>query len=273
PPPPVLGREAAGEHDPALRRLGALEVLGIVHGPLAVDDLRDLAAAPEQDAFARPVAVLPRVELDEVGAVVGDLADVNRDRKHRVGNRKDGRCPARRLLREHEAREVGPGLRGDGDVLLAGQPADLDQRACDQLLQLRRGRRATPPGCGGGSAPRISVEPTSTASAPASSASAACARAPIALSATTTRSRGAASTSASCARRSVWNVERARALIPITAASSSTERRSSSASWASTRTSSPRPSAVPSSSRMRASPRSRSNRHTTSAASDPHPPR
>jgi hypothetical protein len=116
-------------------------VLRIVLGPFTVDDPRNLAAAPQQDAFACPVTVLARVELDEVGAVVGDLADVHRDRQHRVGDGQDGRRPARRLLREHEACEVRPCLRGDRDVLLARQPADLDQRSRDQLLELRGGVR------------------------------------------------------------------------------------------------------------------------------------
>ena len=119
-----------------------------------------------------------------------------------------------RLAREDEPGQVGARLGRGGDVLLARQAADLDERAREQL------RAASRPGSGA----RISVEPTSTASAPASSAAAPWARAAIALSATTTRSRGARSTSSSCARRSIAKVARSRALIPIGSAPSSTAR-------------------------------------------------
>jgi hypothetical protein len=106
--------------------------------PGAVDDTGNLAAAPEQRAVARAVAVLPRIELYEVGAVVRHLADVHRDREHRVRDRQHRRRPARRLAGEHEPRQVGSGLGGGGHVLLARQAADLHERPGEQLLQLRR---------------------------------------------------------------------------------------------------------------------------------------
>ena len=111
------------------------------------------------------MAVLARVELDEVGAASRDVLDEHGDREHRVGNVEHALRAARALLREDEAGEVGAGLHGDRDVLLARQPADLHERAREQLAQLRRRvLRAHQ---------RV---PTSTASAPASSAAAPCAR-------------------------------------------------------------------------------------------------
>ena len=74
----------------------------------------------------------------------------------------------------------------------------------------------------------MSVEPTRIASAPASSAAAPWARDSIPLSAMTTRSRGALATSRSCSVRSISNVARSRALIPMTGARSATARSSSS---------------------------------------------
>ena len=111
----------------------------------------------------------------------------------------------------------------------------------------------------------MSVEPTRIASAPASSAAAPCARDSIPLSAITTRSRGAPATSSSCARRSMRNEDRSRALIPITGAPSATARSSSCASCASTSVSRPRRAATPNSSRTAASSRSRRSSSTASA--------
>ena len=102
-------------------------------------DLRCRRAAGR--ASRRAVAVLARVELDEVGAVVG------RSRRRRPRPRASCREPAaplgaRRGLsrREDEAGQVGAGLGRGGDVLLARQPADLHERAGEQL------RAASPPG-------------------------------------------------------------------------------------------------------------------------------
>ena len=55
-----------------------------------------------------------------------------------------GRTPGalRGGVGEDEAREVGAGLGGGGDVLLAGQTADLDERPRDELGELRRLDRA-----------------------------------------------------------------------------------------------------------------------------------
>ncbi len=125
-----------------------------------------------------------------------------------------------------------------------------------------------------GSAARISAEPTRTASAPASSAAAAWARDSIPLSATTTLfdletvcCKVALATRSSWALRSIRNVERSRALIPIGSAPSSIARSSSSAECASTSVS--RPSSwAPAISRVAArSSRSRSRSRTASAPS------
>ena len=134
----LLGREPAREHDPAFRGPRPLQVLVVLLEPGQVEHAGDLASAAQQHAVPRAVAVLPSVELDEVGAVVGDLAHVNRDREHRLGNGQHPWRAPRRLLREHEACEVGAGFRGRRDVLLARQAADLHERPRDQLGQLRR---------------------------------------------------------------------------------------------------------------------------------------
>ena len=126
--------------------------------------------------------------------------------EHRLG-------PSRALVGEDEADEVGAGVDGDVDVVLSCQPADLDERP------RRRARRAAHRDRGA-----HQRRADKTAFAPASSASAACARDSIALSAIRIRSRGASARSRSWARRSMRNVPRSRALIPITGASSATAR-------------------------------------------------
>ena len=113
--------------------------------------------------FAGPVAVLLRVELHQIGfAVVAHSASNEHPyRQHR--RRHGGRAaPAWGSPPRTETGEVGARLRRGGDVLLAGQPAHLDERAREELASLAAGSSA-----------RMSAEPTRIASAPASSASAA----------------------------------------------------------------------------------------------------
>ena len=84
------------------------------------------------------MSVLALVELDEVGAGVGPLADEDRDREHRLGDGQDALGSPRAFAGEDEPGEVGARLGGDGDVLLAREPADLHERPVDQLAELRR---------------------------------------------------------------------------------------------------------------------------------------
>ena len=108
------------------------------------------------------MAVLALVELDEVGAGVDSLADEDRDREHRLGDGQDALRSPRALAGEDESREIGARLDGYRDVFLAREPADLDE-----------GSGASSRSFAAGSGARMSVEPTRTASAPASSAMAA----------------------------------------------------------------------------------------------------
>jgi hypothetical protein len=66
-------------------------VLRIVPLPRVVDDACDLAIAAQQHPVARSVTVLASVQLDEVARGLAPLADVDGDRQHRVGDRKDRR--------------------------------------------------------------------------------------------------------------------------------------------------------------------------------------
>jgi len=84
------------------------------------------------------MAVLARVDLIEVGVGLRDVLDEHRDGQHRVRDLEHALRPAWALLREDEPREVGTGFRGDGDVLLAREAADLDERTRQQLAQLYR---------------------------------------------------------------------------------------------------------------------------------------
>ena len=85
------------------------------------------------------MAVLSRVELDEVGPGLLGLADEDGDAEDGVRSGQDCGRPAWRLPREDEPDEIGARLGGDRDVLFAGQATHLDERARDQLLELRGG--------------------------------------------------------------------------------------------------------------------------------------
>ena len=104
----------------------------------------------------------PLVELDEVRALLLRLADEDGDAQYRLRHRQDLGRLARRALGEDEAAQVGSRFDRGVDVLLARQPADLDERPREQLLQLRArvvrahqrrpdedGVRAGELGCGG----------------------------------------------------------------------------------------------------------------------------
>ena len=126
-----------------------------------------LLAVAQEDGVAGAMAVLARVELDEVGAGVA-RARRRRRRPRAPCRARRARPSARRGLSrgEDEAGQVGARLGRDVDVLLARQAAHLHERPREQLA--RASRR--------GSGARMSAEPTRIASAPASSAAAPCAR-------------------------------------------------------------------------------------------------
>ena len=66
----VLRGEPAGEHHAALVRAAPAQCVGVLLRPRQVEHARDLLAVAQQDGVAGAMAVLARVELDEVGAVV-----------------------------------------------------------------------------------------------------------------------------------------------------------------------------------------------------------
>ena len=134
----VLRSETAREHYPSLLCRCARVMPGILLLPRQVEHVGDRLVAAQEHGIAAAVSVLALVELDEVGAGVGPLADEDRDREHRLGDRQDALRAPRALAGEDEPGEVGARLGGDGHVLLARQPADLDERPVDQLAELRR---------------------------------------------------------------------------------------------------------------------------------------
>ena len=75
-----------------------------------------------------------RVGLDEVGdrrlrAIADDDHGDNRHRRHAPASSRPLGSHRRGLVLEHEAHQVGPGGDRRGDILRAGQPADLDPDA------------------------------------------------------------------------------------------------------------------------------------------------
>ena len=119
-----------------------LEMPRVFLAPRQVEHSGDLRSVAEKHGVATPhLAVLARVELDEIGAVVAGVADADGDREHRLGDGQHALGAARAPLREHEPGQVGPGLGCRGDVLGARQPAHLDERAREELGELRRGIR------------------------------------------------------------------------------------------------------------------------------------
>ena len=118
---------------------------GVVALPGQVDDAADLLAVAEQDRVAAADDALGAlVHLVEVGVAS------RRPRRPRRRRRAARRAPAstaaaraRALGREDEAGEVGAGLGRGGDVLLAREAADLDERPREQLGELR-GRDPAP---------------------------------------------------------------------------------------------------------------------------------
>src|SRR5207248_5219429 len=115
-------------------------VVWILALPWQIGDSGDLLAVPEQDAVAAAHgAFLALVELDEIRGLLLGLADEHGDAQHRLRHRQDLGGTAWRALGEDEAAEVGAGLDRAVDVLLARQPANLDQWPGEELAQLCRG--------------------------------------------------------------------------------------------------------------------------------------
>ena len=135
----VLGRQLAGEDDASVVTgcAGVMIRVGLLPGE--VEHARDLLVAAEEDGVAAAVSVLALVELDEIGAGLGALADEDRDGEHRRRDGEDGVGSARALPREDEAGEIGARLGRCRDVLLAREPADLHERPGEQLAQLGPG--------------------------------------------------------------------------------------------------------------------------------------
>jgi hypothetical protein len=60
-------------------------VLRVLLFPGEVGNARHLGAVSQEDSVASPMAVLPPVELDEIGRRLLELADEDGDREHRLG--------------------------------------------------------------------------------------------------------------------------------------------------------------------------------------------
>ena len=91
---------------------------------------RDLLAAAQNGRVAAAhLAVLGRVHLVEIGGAGSGLSHPDGDGEHRLGNRQDLGRRTWALGDEDEAGEIGTRLDGSRHVLLARQPADLDERA------------------------------------------------------------------------------------------------------------------------------------------------
>ena len=183
----AVARRSRGPRPPAsitrpARRAGALEMRRVVLLPRQVDDRADLLAAAQQHCVARAVAVLAAVELHEVG--VG-LLDARRRRR-----RRGAPCRARRARASARRGLSAARMKPTRSAPASTAASTSSWRVSPHTLT--SGRESSSRSFAPGSGARISVEPTSTAFAPASSAAAACARVcDRRLSAITMRSRGA----------------------------------------------------------------------------------
>ena len=148
------------------RRAGAVEVRRVVRLPRAGRRrCRPARRAAQQDAVARAVAVLARVELDEVGAGLVLLADEDGDAEHRLGRVEQLVRAARALRARMKPTRSAPASTATSTSSWRVRPQTLTS-----------GRESSSASFAPGSGARISVEPTSIAFAPASSAAAPCAR-------------------------------------------------------------------------------------------------
>src|SRR5712691_10500854 len=135
----VLGPEPPGEHHATLDDGGALEVEWILLVPRQVDDLRDGFAVPQEDRVAAAnAALLPFVELDEVGPGLFRLADEYGDAEAVVRDGQDLPRTAWALLGEDEPEHVRAGLDGCVDILAARETADLHERAREDFTEAGR---------------------------------------------------------------------------------------------------------------------------------------
>src|SRR4029077_19403638 len=93
----------AGEPEAPVPPARVPPVVGILAFPREVGDARHRLAVAEQDRVAAPhLAVLLRVELDEVRASFVRLADEDGDAEDGLRNGEDGLGPARAALGEEE---------------------------------------------------------------------------------------------------------------------------------------------------------------------------
>src|SRR5712691_13122685 len=135
----VFGPEPPGEHDAPLGDGGALEVEWILLVPGEVDDLRDGLAVPQENrvAAANP-ALLPFVELDEVGPGFFRLADEYGDAEAVVRDGQDLPRTAWALLGEDEPEHVRACLDGCVDIFATRETADLHERAREDFTETGR---------------------------------------------------------------------------------------------------------------------------------------
>ena len=191
--------------------------------------------AAQEHGIAAAVAVLARVELDEVGAGV-ELADEDRDREHRLGHGQDAFGPARALAARMNPARSAPA---------SAATATSSSRVSPQTLT--SGRASSSRSFPAGSAARMSADPTRRRRhrrarrrppGPATRSRSRPPRQPFRLSNRLLQSR--LGHEVELRARSMWKVVRSRALIPIGSAPRATARSSSPASCASTRASSPR---------------------------------
>ena len=213
----VLRARAAGQHEAAFGRARARSAPGPRRLPGQVDDGRDrLAAAQEHGVAAAHLALLGCVELHEVGAASRPPPR----RSTATGSTR--RAPAARLgaRRGEPSTKMNPSRSAPASTAAstsscAREAADLHERAREDLAQLRarvggpHERRADEHGVGAG---ELRLR--------------ACARECDRRSPRSRRGRAArAATSRSCAPRSIANVDRSRALMPIRVAPSASRAR------------------------------------------------
>ena len=111
----------------------------VLLAPGEVENARHRLSVAEQRRLAPAhLPLLDRVDLVELRVTRACPADPDRDREGVVRNGEHALGRAGALRREHEPEQVGAGLGRDGDVLVACQAADLDERAGEELGELRR---------------------------------------------------------------------------------------------------------------------------------------
>ena len=112
---------------------------GVVLTPRKVEKARDRLAVPvERRLASADLALLDRVDLVEIGRRVARRADPHGHAERLAGDGQHTLGRPRALGGEHEAEKVGARLDRGRHVLLAREPADLDERAREKLAELGR---------------------------------------------------------------------------------------------------------------------------------------